>query len=101
MAKGCICTDIIYLLARSLFVIFPESWRLEGYITNKIPNIIVITHLAGSNVRARVTSALRSRNRYCIARARHSKTHKASSVCYNDFSAVTDLQPMCNRTGQG
>ena len=38
-------------------------------------------------------SALRSRDRYCIARARHSKTHKASSVCYNDFSAVTDLQP--------
>ena len=38
-------------------------------------------------------SALRSRDRYCIARVRHSKTRKASSVCYNDFSAVTDLQP--------
>ena len=39
------------------------------------------------------TSALRNRDRYCIARAQHIKTRKASSVCYNDFSAVMDLQP--------
>ena len=38
MAKRCICADI-HLLVRSLFVIFPESRRLEGYITNKLPNI--------------------------------------------------------------
>ena len=35
MAKRCICVDI-HLLVRSLF---PESQRLEGYITNKLPNI--------------------------------------------------------------
>ena len=33
-----ICADI-HLLVRSLFVIFPKSRRLEGYITNKLPNI--------------------------------------------------------------
>ena len=38
MAKRCICADI-HLLVKSLFVIFPESQRLEGYITNKLPNI--------------------------------------------------------------
>ena len=38
MAKRCICADI-HLLVGSLFVIFPESQRLEEYnITNK-PNI--------------------------------------------------------------
>ena len=34
-------------------------------------------------------SALRNLDRYCITRARHIKTRGASSVCYNDFSAVT------------
>ena len=35
MAKRCIFADI-HLLMRS---IFPESWRHEGYIKNKLPNI--------------------------------------------------------------